>query len=298
MIHRLIDGKKYAEILLKEVENLTKEVIKKHCITPTLAIVQVGKEGPSSLYIKNKLTVLKKMGMRGLHVHLPTSTEQKAIEKKVVQLNSDASIHGIIIQLPLPHHLNKEKLLDTLSPEKDVDGLTFYNQGLLFNDIYHGFLPCTPLGCLYLLKKEGVDLSGKIAVVIGRSNLVGKPLGTLLMRQGCTVMQAHRKTKNIESLTKQADILVTAMGCENFITANMLKPDVQIIDVGINRLPCGKLCGDVYFSSVKDMPIAITPVPGGVGPMTVCMLMVNTLQATYNILGEKKNLYKNLLHIP
>lgn len=294
---KLINGKKHAGIILEQLENLTKKLQDHHCITPTLAIVQVGSHGPSSIYVKNKLNVLKKIGMRGTHLHLPLSTKQQTIEDHLEKLNSDPSIHGIIIQLPLPDQLDKKKLLNLLSSDKDVDGLTFYNQGKLFNDIYDGLIPCTPLGCLYLIKKETKNLSGKLAVVIGRSNLVGKPLSTLLLKQGCTMIQAHRKTKNIEKIIINADILVTATGAANFITADMIKPGAQVIDVGITRQSCGKLCGDVDFSGVKNKNISITPVPGGVGPMTVCMLMLNTLQAAYKSLKKDSNLYKNLLQL-
>ncbi len=297
MVCTLINGKQIANTLQVKIADLVDTLKKKHFLNPTLAILQVGNDEPSSIYVKNKLEVLKKLNMSGRHLHLPDSVAQRDVEKELENLNNDTSIHGILLQLPLPAHLDKIKLLQYISPKKDVDGLTIYNQGLFFNDIYTGFIPCTPLGCLYLLKKVIKDLSGKIAVVIGRSNLTGKPLSLLLLRQGCTVIQAHSQTKNLMSITKQADILVAATGTPKLIRKEMLKPGVKIIDVGINRLPSGGLCGDVDYQNAKEIAGAITPVPGGVGPMTVTMLMLNTLQATYRTLNIRTSLYETFLDL-
>lgn len=270
----IIDGKAVAQKvrgeLKSEVSALGAEI--------GLAVVLVGDDNASRIYVRNKINACAEIGMKSTLVELPATATEKEVIDAVVALNNDSTIHGIIVQLPLPRHIDTDKVLATIDPNKDVDGCHYVQKGKLWTGTPEA-LPCTPYGCIELLKHYGVEMSGKHAVVIGRSNLVGRPLAELLLRENATVTICHSRTNDIASITKTADILCVAIGKSKFVTADMVKDGAVVIDVGINRDDNGKLCGDVDFENVKDKCSFITPVPGGVGPMTVTMLMKNTVEA-------------------
>ena len=260
------------ENLKVEIENL-----KKSGTTPGLAVIIVGEDPASKVYVGRKEAMCQELGMHSEKFALPEETTQEELVALVEKLNNDKNIHGILVQLPLPRHLDEKAVINTIRPEKDVDAFHPVNVGkIMIGDFY--FLPCTPAGVMEMLEYEGIDVTGKNCVVIGRSNIVGKPMNMLLLHKNGTVTICHSKTKNLTEICKNADILVAAVGRPNFVTADMVKEGAVIIDVGINRVD-GKLCGDVDFENVKDKASAITPVPGGVGPMTIAMLMQNTLTA-------------------
>jgi methylenetetrahydrofolate dehydrogenase (NADP+) / methenyltetrahydrofolate cyclohydrolase / formyltetrahydrofolate synthetase len=251
---------------------------------PSLAIVQVGKREDSNIYIKNKIRTAHEIGILAKVHQFNANINEFELKEKILNLNSDSSVHAIIIQLPFDsiHTLNSEKIINCLNPFKDVDGLTFENAGKLTigKTIDNTFIPCTPKGCLELIKSTGVEISGKNAVVIGRSLLVGTPMANLLLHHDATVTTCHSKTKNLQDMCKTADILVVAIGCQEYIKGEWIKPGAVVIDCGINsREERGKIYGDVDFESARKQAGFITPVPGGVGPMTVAMLMENTLEA-------------------
>jgi len=237
----------------------------------------VGENPASQVYVRNKENGCIKAGIRSTVIRLPEDCSQEELEKTVVSLNEDESVHGILVQLPLPKGLNEESVLRLIDPNKDVDGFHAMNSGRLMNG-QPGFVPCTPLGVMKLLKNYGIDPNGKHAVVIGRSNIVGKPMAMLLLQANATVTICHSRTQNLSEITRQADILVAAVGRANFVTADMVKPGAAVIDVGINRVD-GKIVGDVDFDAVSEVAGYITPVPGGVGQMTIAMLLSNTLDA-------------------
>ena len=270
----IIDGKavatKIRNQLKNEVASLGAEI--------GLAVVLVGDDNASRIYVRNKINACGEIGLKSTLVELPSSATESEIINAVNSLNKDTSIHGIIVQLPLPRHIDTDKVLATIDPNKDVDGCHYVQKGKLWTGTPEA-LPCTPYGCIELLKEYGIDMSGKHAVVLGRSNLVGRPLAELLLRENATVTICHSKTTNIADITKNADILCTAIGKSKFVTADMVKDGAVVIDVGINRDENGKLCGDVDFENVSGKCSFITPVPGGVGPMTVTMLMKNTVEA-------------------
>ena len=270
----IIDGKavatKVRNDLKNEVASLGAEI--------GLAVVLVGDDNASRIYVRNKINACGEIGMKSTLVELPATATESEIIDAVITLNNDTSIHGIIVQLPLPRHIDTDKVLATIDPKKDVDGCHYVQKGKLWTGTPEA-LPCTPYGCIELMKEYGIEMSGKHAVVIGRSNLVGRPLAELLLRENATVTICHSRTANICDITKNADILCVAIGKSKFVTADMVKDGAVIIDVGINRDENGKLCGDVDFEGVKDKCSFITPVPGGVGPMTVTMLMKNTVEA-------------------
>lgn len=246
---------------------------------PVLAVVLVGDNPASQSYVRSKANACISVGMENKTIVLDGDISQEALLEKVKELNADPNIDGILVQLPLPKHLDADSVIMAIDPNKDVDGLHPVNAGNLLTG-RDGFVPCTPLGIMYMLKSVGYeDLAGKTAVVCGRSNLVGKPVALLLQNQNATVTIVHSKTPHIEAICSQADILVVAMGKEKMVKANWVKEGAVVIDVGINRMENGKLCGDVYFEDVKAKTKAITPVPKGVGPMTVCMLLSNTYRA-------------------
>lgn len=281
----IIDGKQVAADVRAEVANKVAE-LKKKGIAPCLAVILVGENPASVSYVTGKQKALAEVGMVDRSVHLPESTSEEELLKLIDQLNADDSVHGILVQLPLPKHINEEKVIMAISPEKDVDGFHPVSVGNLMIG-RPGFLPCTPHGIIVLLKKAGIETSGKHAVVIGRSNIVGKPVSILLARKdtNCTVTMCHTGTKNMAEITRQADIIVVASGHPHTLTADMVKEGAVVIDVGVNRIPDSskksgfRLIGDCDFDDLKEKTSFITPVPGGVGPMTIAMLMQNTLES-------------------
>lgn len=245
---------------------------------PGLAVVLVGDDPASQVYVRNKVSACEKAGFKSVMHRMPENTSQDALVGLVEQLNADPSIHGILVQLPLPKHLDSHLVIESISAAKDVDGFHISNAGLLMTG-KPLFRPCTPYGVMKMLELTGIELRGAEAVVIGASNIVGKPQAMLLLQQGATVTLCNSKTKDLKSHCQRADILVVAVGRPNMITGDMIKPGAVVVDVGINRLPDGKLCGDVDFDSAKEVAGWITPVPGGVGPMTITMLLQNTIEA-------------------
>lgn len=283
MSAQLISGKQISEDirggLREEVEQLLSQGL-----TPGLAVVLVGEDPASQVYVRNKEKACHDLGFYSEVHRLPASTSQEDLLALVDKLNHQDSIHGILVQLPLPNHIHEKSVIDAISVKKDVDGFHPVNVGnLMIGD--DSLLPCTPAGVIELIKRAGVEISGKHAVVIGRSNIVGKPVSLLLQRENATVTMCHSRTTNMKELTKQADILVVAIGRANFVDASFVKPGAVVIDVGMNRLDNGKLAGDVDFESVKEISGPITPVPGGVGPMTITMLMMNTVLAAKRLKG-------------
>ena len=274
----IIDGKKVSQSVKDRVGEQTKEFIEKTGITPCLAVVIVGDDPASRVYVNNKKKACAQVGFESREFALPKSTTQDELMKLVNELNEDKTVHGILVQLPLPRHLNEKEVIEAISPLKDVDAFNAVNVGKIMIGDYD-FLPCTPAGVMEMLSYYDIGPSGKNCVVIGRSNIVGKPMAMLLLHKNGTVTICHSKTKNLKEICLSADILVVAIGKAKFLTGDMVKPGAVVIDVGMNRDEFGKLCGDVDFESVKEVCSAITPVPGGVGPMTISMLMKNTLKA-------------------
>lgn len=274
---KIIDGK---AISAKTKEELRLEVseLKEKGISVGLAVIIVGDDPASRVYVNNKKKACELLGIYSEEYALPADTNMENLLGLIEELNGRSDISGILCQLPLPRHLDEKAVINAISPEKDVDAFHPVNVGkIMIGDF--DFLPCTPAGVMRLLDEEGIDPEGKNCVVIGRSNIVGKPMSMLLLHRNATVTICHSKTKNLSEITKQADILVAAVGRANFVTADMVKEGAAIIDVGINRLENGKLCGDVDFENVKEKCSFITPVPGGAGPMTIAMLMANTVTA-------------------
>ena len=279
----LIDGKAFAERLVGSVGVAVEELSNTHSFKPGLAVVLVGENPASEVYVKNKVRQTNNSGMVSIEHRLPKETSEEDLLSLVKDLNEDEKIDGILVQLPLPDHINENSIINSISPSKDVDGFSIPNVGLLSTS-GKGLIPCTPLGCLLLLKDQLGDLTGKNAVIIGRSNIVGKPMAQLLIKESCTVTIAHSKTKNLENVCRNADILVAAVGRPHFVKDDWVKDGAVVIDVGINRLPPegdkkGRLVGDVDFENVSKIASAITPVPGGVGPMTIACLLRNTVTA-------------------
>lgn len=273
----LIDGKAVSLQVKQQVKNECDE-LKAKGITPGLAVIIVGDDPASQVYVRNKEKACEECGFYSVKYALPAQTTQDELNTLVDELNQDDKINGILCQLPLPKHLDDKEVINRIAPIKDVDAFHPVNVGAIMIGDYN-FLPCTPAGVMELIHSTGVDVSGKKAVVIGRSNIVGKPMAMLLLHENATVEITHSKTVDLASVTKEADILVAAIGRAKFVTADMVKQGAVVIDVGMNRDENGKLCGDVDFENVKDKCSFITPVPGGVGPMTISMLMRNTLTA-------------------
>ncbi|MEK9958826.1 MAG: bifunctional methylenetetrahydrofolate dehydrogenase/methenyltetrahydrofolate cyclohydrolase FolD [Pelagibacteraceae bacterium] len=283
----VIDGKQLAE----ELRNRLKEKISKIDIKkkPGLTVILIGEDPASQIYVKNKEKFANEIGINSKVLRFNTDITEEKLKDEIKKLNLDENVHGILVQLPLPKHINQRDIIETIDPKKDVDGFHPINVGNLSsgND---AMIPCTPLGCFYLIKKVVKNLNGMNAVVIGRSNINGKPMTQLLLRENCTVTIVHSKTKNIEAICKNADLVVAAVGIANMVKADWIKKDAVVIDVGINRLEVDgkkKLVGDVDFENVKDKVKAITPVPGGVGPMTIACLLENTFKAYNNIISKK-----------
>lgn len=279
MTARIIDGKSIAKEL-RESLGPRVAALKEQGITPGLTVIVVGDDPASAIYVRNKERACVKLGMNSQVLRFPAETTQEEILNTVRLLNQDDSVHGILVQLPLPRHIDEQAVLRAIDPDKDVDGFHAMNAGRLMNG-EPGFVACTPKGVMRLLEVSGVELDGKNAVVVGRSNIVGKPMALLLLQKNCTVTIAHSHTKDLAAVTRSADILVVAVGRAGFITGDMIKPGAAVMDVGINRVD-GKVVGDVDFESAKEVASCITPVPGGVGAMTIAMLMENTVEAAEN----------------
>lgn len=280
---KIIDGKKISAEIKDEVKEEV-EALKKEGKEIALAVIQVGADPASSVYVRNKKRACEYTGIKSVSYELPEETTQEELMNIVKECNEDASINGILVQLPLPDHLDEDEVLLAIDPKKDVDGFHPVSVGnmVIGED---GFLPCTPAGIIQLLKRSGVEIDGKECVVIGRSNIVGKPMSILLLRENGTVTICHSHTKNLKEICKRADILVTAIGKPKFIDDSYVKEGAVVIDVGIHRNENNKLCGDVDFDKVEPVASAITPVPGGVGPMTIAMLMKNCVESK-KLFGE------------
>lgn len=279
-----IDGKALAQELRDTLAVEVQQLKDERGITPGLTVVLVGEDPASQVYVRNKARQTQEIGMISNKIDLPADTSQQALLEQLHRLNSDPTVHGILVQLPLPSHIDEALVIETIAPEKDVDGFHPMNSGGLCNGDPNALVPCTPQGCVMLAKKYlGDNLSGKHAVVIGRSNIVGKPVALLLLQESCTVTIAHSRTQNLPELCAQADILVAAVGRPEMVKAKWIKPGATVIDVGINRIPTddgkGRLVGDVDYAEAHSVAGAITPVPGGVGPMTIACLLKNTLEA-------------------
>jgi methylenetetrahydrofolate dehydrogenase (NADP+)/methenyltetrahydrofolate cyclohydrolase len=277
MTAQLIDGNALSARLRADVARRA-QALKARGIVPGLAVLLVGDNPASQVYVRNKVKACQDSGLHSVLETYEASLSQTQLLARVEALNQDASIHGILVQLPLPPHIDAQKVIEAISPAKDVDGFHIASAGALMTGL-PGFWPCTPYGCMKMLEAIGYDLKGKHAVVIGRSNIVGKPMALMLLQKDATVTVCHSRTQDLKTQTLQADVIVAAVGRRNVLTADMVKPGAVVLDVGMNRNPEGKLCGDVDFAGVKEVAGYITPVPGGVGPMTITMLLVNTLEA-------------------
>ena len=274
---QIIDGKKISQDIKDELkEKVT--ALKDTGTEVALAVIQVGNDPASSVYVRNKKKACEYIGIRRLSYELPEETTEDALIELIEKLNKDETVNGILVQLPVPKHIDPDKIIRTISPEKDVDGFHPQNVGKLVIG-EEGFVSCTPAGVIQLLKRSGIEISGKNCVVVGRSNIVGKPMALLMLRENATVTIAHSKTKNLKELCQTADILIVAIGKPQFITADYVKEGAVVIDVGIHRDENNKLCGDVRYEEVAEKASAITPVPGGVGPMTIAMLMSNCVES-------------------
>jgi methylenetetrahydrofolate dehydrogenase (NADP+)/methenyltetrahydrofolate cyclohydrolase len=281
MSAQIIDGNALAKKIRIEIATRTASLVAKG-IKPGLAVLLVGEDPASQVYVRNKVKACEDVGMHSILERHPADLSEEKLLQRIDELNQDKSIHGILVQLPLPKHIDSHRVIESIAPEKDVDGFHVANAGALMIGAPL-FRPCTPYGCMKMLESIDYPIRGARAVVIGASNIVGKPMAMLLLQAGATVTICNSKTRDLSAHTKEADILVVATGKPKMITADMVKPGAVVIDVGINRLPDGKLCGDVDFESVQSVASAITPVPGGVGPMTITMLLLNTLEAAERI---------------
>lgn len=277
MSAKLIDGIAIGKEIRQEIKEGVGILESSGC-KPGLAVILVGEDPASQTYVKNKEKSTVEAGMKSELIRLPATVTEEELLSHVNRLNNDGSIHGILVQLPLPKHINEDLVIQAIDPSKDVDGFHPQSVGKMMIG-QETFLPCTPHGIMEMLKRSNIDIAGKHAVIIGRSNIVGKPMGQLLLQNDATVTYCHSKTKDLPSFTKQADILIAAIGRAKFVTDEHIKDGAVVIDVGMNRDENGKLCGDVDFEKAKEVASAITPVPGGVGPMTITMLLKNTLQS-------------------
>ena len=274
----IIDGKLVSKKLRSQIAADLLEIQAKHSITPGLAVILVGNNPASTVYVRNKHKACEAVGIKSYQIELPEETSECELLAKIDELNADENVHGILVQLPLPKHISEEKVINRISPKKDVDAFHPANVGKIMIGEY-SFLPCTPAGIMQLLEHYEIEISGKKCVVIGRSNIVGKPMALLLLEKHGTVTICHSRTKDLTEITRSADIVVVAIGKAGFLSADMVKDGAVVIDVGINRDADGKLCGDVDFDAVSRVASYITPVPGGVGPMTITMLLKNTITA-------------------
>ena len=283
MTAQLIDGNALSQQLRTQVSQGV-AALKGQGITPGLAVILVGDNPASQVYVRNKVKACEDTGMHSVLERHGADMSQAALLERIEALNQDPTIHGILVQLPLPAHIDAQRVIEAISPAKDVDGFHIASAGALMTGM-PGFWPCTPFGCMKMLESIGYSLKGKHAVVIGRSNIVGKPMALMLLQANATVTICHSGTQNLKALTLQADVIVAAVGKRNVLTADMVKPGAVVLDVGMNRNEAGKLCGDVDFDGVREVASHITPVPGGVGPMTITMLMMNTLLAAQGRVG-------------
>ena len=274
---QLIDGKAIAAEITEEMR-LRAQALREKGIVPCLAVILAGNDPASEIYVRNKRRACKRAGIESRMIRLDQSVSREEILREIHALNQDPAVHAVLVQLPLPGHLDETEILSAVLPEKDADGFHPLNAGRLLTG-EKGVLPCTPAGCMELLRRTGVSLSGAEAVVIGRSNIVGKPMSLLLLRENCTVTLCHSRTKNLAEHVRRADVVICAVGRPGLVTGEMIKPGATVIDVGINRLAAGRVVGDADFESVSAVAGAITPVPGGVGPMTIAMLMKNAILA-------------------
>ena len=281
MTAQKIDGNALSQKLRAEV-TLRTTALKAKGITPGLAVILVGENPASQVYVRNKVKACEDSGLHSILEKHPASLTEAALLNRIEALNHDTGIHGILVQLPLPAHIDAQKVIEAISPAKDVDGFHIASAGALMTGM-PGFWPCTPYGCMKMLESIGYELKGKHAVVIGRSNIVGKPMALMLLQKNATVTICHSATQDLKAITLQADVIVAAVGKRNILTADMVKPGAVVLDVGMNRNEEGKLCGDVDFVGVEQVAGFITPVPGGVGPMTITMLLINTLEAAERI---------------
>ena len=284
MTARIIDGKAISQEVRGEWK-LRADALKARGIKPGLAVIIVGEDPASKVYVGNKIKACAELGIYSEHIELPGNTSEAALLEQIAKLNVDPKIHGFLVQLPVPKHIDSNKVLLAIAPNKDVDGFHPLNVGELVTGSPQ-FQPCTPFGVMKLLEKSGVAIEGKHAVVVGRSNIVGKPMALMLLQQNATVTICTSKTVDLAKFTRDADILVVATGKPQMITGDMIKPGAAVIDVGINRLPNGKLVGDVDFDSAKEVAGFITPVPGGVGPMTITMLVASTVMAAERLANK------------
>jgi methylenetetrahydrofolate dehydrogenase (NADP+)/methenyltetrahydrofolate cyclohydrolase len=286
MTAKIIDGKAVAKEIRSEISARVAE-LKKKGVTPGLAVILVGENSASQLYVSFKEKACIELGMYSRKINLPITLAEKELLNIIHQLNEDKQIHGILVQLPLPKQIEPNKIIEAISPEKDVDGFHPIDLGRMITG-QDAFLSCTPYGVLKLLKFSGIELTGKHAVIVGRSNIVGKPMGQILLNENCTVTFVHSQTRNLKEITQLGDIIIVAIGKQEFIDASYVKPGAIVIDVGINKNESGKTVGDVNFDQVKEIASYITPVPGGVGPMTITMLMRNTVKAAEAIYRKNK----------
>ena len=281
MTAQIIDGNALSQKLRADVKSRT-TALKAKGITPGLAVILVGDNPASQVYVRNKVKACHDSGLHSVLENHPATLTEAALLARIEALNRDPSIHGILVQLPLPEHIDSQKVIEAIAPAKDVDGFHIASAGALMTGM-PGFWPCTPYGCMKMLESIDCDLRGKHALVLGRSNIVGKPMALMLLQKNATVTICHSATRDLKALTLQADVIVAAVGKRNLLTADMVKPGAVVLDVGMNRNDEGKLCGDVDFAGVSQVAGYITPVPGGVGPMTITMLLVNTLEAAERI---------------
>jgi len=281
MTAQRIDGNALSHKLRAEVA-IRSAALKAKGITPGLAVILVGENPASQVYVRNKVKACQDSGLHSVLEKYSDDLTENELLARIDSLNHDATIHGILVQLPLPKHIDAQRVIEAISPSKDVDGFHIASAGALMTGL-PGFWPCTPYGCMKMLENIGYDLQGKHAVVIGRSNIVGKPMAMMLLQKNATVTICHSGTPDLKAMTLQADVIVAAVGKRNVLTADMVKPGAVVLDVGMNRNDEGKLCGDVDFDGVEKVASYITPVPGGVGPMTITMLLVNTLEAAEQI---------------
>ncbi len=279
---QIISGKECSEKVRGDISREVAEFKKEHGYVPGLTVIIVGEDPASTVYVRNKKKACIDVGMNSEVIELPESTGEEQLLSYIDKLNEDEKVHGILVQLPLPSHINEEAVINRIKPEKDVDAFHPVNVGKVMTGNF-SFVPCTPAGVMEMLRFKDIDICGKHCVIIGRSNIVGKPQAMLMLKENATVTICHSKTKNLGEITRSADILVAAVGRANFVRADMVKEGAVVVDVGINRGADGKLCGDVDYAQVEPIASYITPVPGGVGPMTITMLLKNTLTAAKNL---------------
>jgi len=278
----IISGKECSAKVREEISRDVAAFREKHGFVPGLTVIIVGENPASVVYVRNKKKACIDVGMNSEVIELPESTTEEELLSRIDELNKASDVHGILVQLPLPSHINEEAVINRISPDKDVDAFHPVNVGKVMTGNF-SFVPCTPAGVMEMLKFKGIEISGKHCVIIGRSNIVGKPQAMLMLKENATVTVCHSKTKDLKKITREADIIVAAVGRARFVGADMVKDGAVVVDVGINRQEDGKLCGDVDFEAVEPIASYITPVPGGVGPMTITMLLKNTLTAAENI---------------